>query len=352
MPDLALLYRGLHEQRIQVVRASARSIDFDRRQVLLANRQRLAYDRLVVAPGVDLKWNTPEGYDEQAANYMPHAWKAGPQTVQLRAQLRLLRNGGVVAISVPPAPFRCPPGPYERASLIACYLKRHKPRSKILILDANDKFSKQALFEEAWRALYPGLIERVPISEDGAVRRVGVKSLTLFTELGKHRVAVANVIPAQHAGALARNNGLSDNSGWCPIDPSCFASRLRPYAYVIGDACIADPMPKSATSANSQAKACALAIVADLQALPPPAVVLHNTCYSLVDPDYGISINAIYHSGPNNITPVNGAGGTSPLGADRAFRRREAGYALGWYRSIVRDSFAIQGTDSATQSQR
>ncbi len=336
--DLRYLQRRAH---IRHVREQAKAIDFDKRQVLLARGRRLPFDRLVVAPGIDMRWNSPSGYDAAASRSIPHAWKAGPQTAQLRDQLHAMRNGGVVGISIPASPFRCPPGPYERASLIAHYLKQHKPRSKILLLDANDKFSKQPLFQEAWQALYPGMIEWVPVSKDGAVRRVGVKSLSLFTELEQHRVAVANVIPAQWAGIVARANGLTDDTGWCPVDPQGFTSLQRPHTHILGDATLADPMPKSATSANSQAKACALNIIAALQGQKAPVTTLHNTCYSLVRPDYGISIDASYRIMGQRITAVPAAGGISPLAAEPAFRALEARYALGWYASLLSDSFAV-----------
>jgi sulfide dehydrogenase [flavocytochrome c] flavoprotein subunit len=334
--SLAALSDKLH---VRLVRSVATAIDFDRRRVTLQNKAVLPYDRLVVAPGIDFKWHTPEGYDEQASLIMPHAWKAGPQTERLRQQLIHMPNGGVVGISVPQAPFRCPPGPYERASLIAHFLQRHKPRSKILLLDANDKFSKQALFQQAWNRLYPGMIEWVPFSHDGAVRRIGMKSMELFTELERHRVAVANVIPAQQAGRIALQSGLADSSGWCPVHPASFASKQKAYTHVLGDACLADPMPKSATSANSQAKTCALAILSELAGQTVPPASLHNTCYSLVRDDYGISINAEYHVDSDTISQINGAGGTSPLDADDAFRQKEARFAAGWYESIRRDSF-------------
>jgi sulfide dehydrogenase [flavocytochrome c] flavoprotein subunit len=324
---------------VKVMHDTALRVDAAARSVTLRNGSTLRYDRLVAAPGIDLQWGSPEGYDETASRVMPHAWKAGEQTEILRKQLQLMPKGGTFAIVVPKSPFRCPPGPYERASLVAHYFKRHKPRAKILILDANEKFSKQALFQQAWAALYPEMIEWVPISEDGAVRRVGLKTMTLFTEAEQHRVAVANVIPAQRAGRFAIDNGLADSSGWCPIDPRTFESTLIPAVHVIGDACIAEPMPKSASGANSQAKACALAILAYLDGATPNDPSLHNTCYSLVADDYGISINAIYRVQDKTITAVAGAGGLSPEQASAAVRRKEARYTHGWYHSIVADSF-------------
>ncbi|MGQ0657106.1 MAG: FCSD flavin-binding domain-containing protein [Chromatiales bacterium] len=324
---------------VKLVNDSVTGIDGNACAVTLAGGATLAYDRLVVAPGIQLQWGSPEGYDEAAAAHMPHAWQAGAQTELLRKQLADMADGGVVIIAVPAAPFRCPPGPYERASLVAHYLKQHKPHSKILILDANEKFSKQALFKEAWDALYPGLIEWVPVTEDGAVARVEPKSMTLYTALGEHKAAVANVIPAQGAGKLAADAGLTDQSGWCPVDPKTFESRNMPGVHVIGDACIANPMPKSASAANSQAKNCALAVHALLRGEQPGEPSLHNTCYSLAAPDYGISVNGIYGLSAGKIVELEGAGGLSPVGAEPEFRAREAEYDRDWYASIVADSF-------------
>ena len=324
---------------IKILHDRVTAIDPAAHSIKLQRGLRLPYDRLVVAPGIDLKWGNPAGYDEAASQFMPHAWQAGPQTVLLRQQLEAMSAGGVVAISVPPAPFRCPPGPYERASLIAHYLKAHKPRSKIVILDSNDTFSKQALFIEAWQALYPGLIEWLPISQDGQVTRIAPKSMTLYTELEKHRVAVANIIPAQQAAAIARMNGLTDETGWCSVNPKTFESTRIKDIHVLGDACMAGPMPKSASSANSQAKICALAVVAALAGRSPPEPSLHNTCYSLVGPNYGISISAIYRVNARGIVAVEGAGGTSPVRASAEFRTAEARYAKGWFENILADSF-------------
>ena len=201
-------------------------------------------------PGVDLRFDALQGYDEAAAAKMPHAWKAGEQTLLLRKQLEAMDDGGLVVIAVPANPFRCPPGPYERASLIAHYLKTKKPRSKLLILDAKDTFSKQRLFQNAWKELYPGMIEWVSLSQGGKVNAVDAATNTLVTDFGNHRPQVANVIPPQRAGRIAENAGATDNTGWCPIDPVTFESKSAPNIHVIGDAAIAGAMPKSAFSAK------------------------------------------------------------------------------------------------------
>ena len=221
----------------------------------------LGYDRLVLAPGIDLRFDALPGYDEPASLKMPHAWKAGEQTTLLRKQIEAMEDGGVVVFAVPAAPLRCPPAPYERASLIAHYLKSKKPRSKILILDAKDGFSQQKLFEAAWKELYPGMIERIALSQGGRVTSVDPATNTIVTDFGNYTAQVASVIPPQKAGRIAEIAGVADNTGWCPIDPVSFVSKLVPNVHVIGDACIAGQIPKSASAANAQGKACAAAVI-------------------------------------------------------------------------------------------
>ena len=256
--------------------------------------RRFAYDRLVLSPGVDLRFDALPGYDEAAAAKMPHAWKAGEQTLLLRKQLEAMDDGGLVVIAAPANPFRCPPGPYERACLIAHYLKTKKPRSKLLILDAKDTFSKQRLFQNAWKELYPGMIEWVSLSQGGKVNAVDPATNTLITDFGNHTAQVANVIPPQRAGRIATIAGATDNTGWCAIDPVTFESKSAPNIHVIGDACLAGAMPKSAFSANSQAKACASAVATLIAGRTPAAPKLINTCYSLAAPGYGISVAGVY----------------------------------------------------------
>src|SRR6266550_6679919 len=236
------------------------AVDPQGRIVTLANGAQLSYDRLVLSPGIDIRWDGLPGYTQAAAERMPHAWKAGEQTLLLRRQLEAMEDGGLVVIAVPANPFRCPPGPYERACLIAHYLKTKKPRSKLLILDAKDTFSKQRLFQNAWKELYPGMVEWISLSQGGKVNAVDSSTNTLITDFGNHTAQVANVIPPQRAGRIAGIAGVADNTGWCAIDPVTFESKSVPNIHVIGDACIAGTMPKSAFSANAQAKACAGAV--------------------------------------------------------------------------------------------
>jgi sulfide dehydrogenase [flavocytochrome c] flavoprotein subunit len=324
---------------VGLIRRRAVAVDAERRRVRLDDGTDIGYVRLVLAPGVALRFDALPGYDEAAAEIMPHAWKAGAQTLLLRDQLTAMPDGGVVVLSAPANPFRCPPGPYERASLIAHYLKTSKPRSKLIILDAKDAFSKQRLFEAAWRELYPGLIEWVPLSSGGRVTEVDPATRTLVTEFDSHKADIANVIPPQRAGRIAQSAGVADQTGWCPIDPVTFESRLQPAIHVVGDAAIGGAMPKSAFSANAQAKACAAAVAALVRDRQPAQPKLINTCYSLVAPGYGISIAGVYQPRDGLLAEVEGAGGTSPLEAPPSVRELEAAYAQDWFRTITSEVF-------------
>jgi len=295
-----------------------------------------------VSPWIDFKWNAIEGYDEAASQLMPHAWKAGAQTELLNKQLQAMPNGGTVIMCPPGNPFRCPPGPYERASMIAHYLKTNKPRSKILILDAKDEFAKQGLFMNAWKELYPGMIEFVAGSKGGKVNRVDAKTNTVYTDEGltSHKGNVVNVIPPQQAGLIALSSGLADK-GWCPVNQHTFESKLVPGVHVIGDSAVAGAMPKSGHSANNIAKMTAAAIISQFRGVKAPVPSHVNTCYSLVGPDYGISVAAVYRLGEDGVLAgVKGAGGVSPADASEDFRAQEAGYAEGWYDNITADTFS------------
>jgi len=316
--------------------ATATAVDTQARMVTLSDGVRLGYDRLVTAPGVDIRWDSLPGYTEAAAERMPHAWKAGPQTLLLRNQLEAMADGGTVLISAPANPFRCPPGPYERASLIAYYLKTKKPKSKLIVLDAKDAFSKQGLFQNAWKELYPNL-EWVPLSKGGKVNAVDVGAMMLITDFDRYRGDVVNVIPPQKAGRIAKVAGVTNNTGWCPINPETFESTLQPGIHVIGDATIAGAMPKSAFAANAQAKVCAAAVVKLLAGQKPDEPRLINTCYSLAAPDYGISIANVYR--PKDGVLVDAGGSVSPANAPASFRAQEAMFANGWFKTITGEVF-------------
>ena len=324
-----------------VVHANDRATDVDptARTVTLQSGSSLSYDRLILSPGIDLRYGAIEGYDEATVETMPHAWKAGPQTLRLRDQLQTLPEDGLVVMSVPAAPYRCPPGPYERASLIAHYLKSAKPRAKLLILDAKDSFSKMPLFREAWQRLYPDHLEWRSAGDDGRVNRVDAETRRLFTDFEEIEADVANVIPPQKAGWIADRAGVTNTTGWCPIDAISFESALQSNIHVIGDATIAAPMPKSAFSANLQGKICAVAVARALSDMAPEPTVLANTFYSYLAPDQAVSITGVYSNEDGQISNVPGAGGLSPLDADISDRRAEAKQAEDWFRTITREAF-------------
>jgi sulfide dehydrogenase [flavocytochrome c] flavoprotein chain len=331
-------YDKVAADQITLAMAPATTVNAQGRSVTLSNGSQLAYDRLVLSPGIDIRWDGLPGYTEAAAERMPHAWKAGEQTLLLRRQLESMEDGGTVVISAPANPFRCPPGPYERASLIAYYLKTKKPKSKLIILDAKDAFSKQGLFLGAWKQLYPN-IEWVSLSKGGKVNSVDVGAMTLVTDFGQHKANVANVIPPQKAGRIAELAGVADRTGWCPIDGVTFESKLQPNIHVVGDASIAGAMPKSAFSANAQAKICAAAVANLLAGGKPDEPKMINTCYSLVAPDYGISVAGVYRLADGQIKDVEGSGGVSPADAPSSVRAAEAIFANGWFKTITAEVF-------------
>jgi sulfide dehydrogenase [flavocytochrome c] flavoprotein subunit len=341
--SLARLEHGYDQLRswfgIEVVHDTVTAIDGDKRRLRLSGGGDIAYDRLIVSPGIEFLWSEIEGYDQTAVTAMPHAWRAGEQTALLRRRLEAVEDGGVVVVAAPGNPFRCPPGPYERASLIAWHLSRTRKGCKVLILDAKDSFSKQALFLEGWKALYGDMVEWVSGANNGRVVRVNAAEGWVETDFDRFTPALANIIPPQSAGRIAVLAGLADASGFCPVDPATFESRRVPGIHVIGDACIAGEMPKSASSANNQAKIAAAAIVASLAGQAFTSAKAINVCYSLLAPDYGISVAGAYEVANGRRVGVAGSGGVSPLGADSHIRKAEAEYAAGWYAGICADAW-------------
>jgi sulfide dehydrogenase [flavocytochrome c] flavoprotein subunit len=338
-------YAGLGAHGIKVVHDMVTGIDAKAKMVKTAGGQSLGYDRCVVAPGIDFKWETIEGYDAKVAETIPHAWKAGPQTSTLRKQLEAMKDGGTVVIAPPPNPFRCPPGPYERASLIAMYLQQHKPKSKVVILDPKPKFSKMGLFTGAWKKMYGyetenSLIEWHGASEEAGVVKVDATNRTVTTGFGDEiKADVLNVIPAQKAGKIAFDAGLTNDKGWCPVDLGTFESTIHPGIHVLGDASIATGMPKSGYSANSQAKVCAAAIVALLQGKEPGTPSYVNTCYSIAGKDYGFSVAAVYRLAKDGSKITKVSGGLTPGDASPEVFKREVAYAHSWYNNITNDMF-------------
>ena len=320
------------------VAAPAVAVDAESR-VVITRDGAVPYDRVVLAPGIELVYDTIDG----APGGFLHAWRGDTQAVALRDAIRGMRPGGVFAIAVPDNPYRCPPGPYERASLVAEFLRAHNPRAKVLILDAKDAFTKQPLFEEAWRTRYPGMIEWLPRRESGTV--VAVRDGVFITDFDEHPVDVGNLVPPQRAAGIVRD--FDAGRGWCSVDPMTFESTVAPGVHIVGDAIEATPMPKSAFAANNQAKACAAAIVALLRDRPPAVPFMMNTCYSLAASDYGFSISGVYDVAEGAIRAR--AAGQSPLGAGAALRATEARHAGDWYHAITRDAFGVGDPDRGRQ---
>ncbi len=343
--QLTFSYRALADKYdINVIHDYVTAVDPVKHSIRLSEGSRLRYDRLIVSPGIDFRWDTIAGYDQHTAHSIPHAWKAGEQTAILNRQLQAMADGGTVVICAPPNPFRCPPGPYERASMMAHYLTRHKPKSKILILDPKSQFSKQKLFMSGWEKYYGygtdhSMIEWISIP-DNPVIQLDVNTKTVTTDFADRYTAdVLNIIPAQKAGVIAEKAGLTDDSGWCPVNHQSCESSLQPDIHVIGDASKHSPLPKSAFAASSEAKVCAFAVVNLLndQALMAPAWI--NTCYSLIAPMHGISVAMVYKLSPDGlVSKVKGSGGLSRQ-SDEKSRILESGFARQWYDSITADSF-------------
>jgi len=332
-------YNGIKAAGIDVVHDTASKIDPDKKTVTLAGGDTLPYDYLVVSPGIQMVWSSIEGYSEEAAQMMPHAWQAGPQTLLLRKQLEAMDDGGLVVIGVPAPPFRCPPGPYERASLIANYLKTNKPKSKLIVLDASESFAKQDLFQEAWDTLFPGIVQWIPGSQSGIVMGVDAATMKVSTSFDDYTPAVANIIPAQKAGQIAIDAGLDAGQGFCSIDPATFESTVHKGIYVIGDATIAGAMPKSGFSANNQAKNCGAAILADIagKAISPAKLV--NVCYSFAKSDYAFEIVDVFQVDGDTINLVFENDRETPVKATAEVHKQESIYAHSWYDTITKEMF-------------
>jgi sulfide dehydrogenase [flavocytochrome c] flavoprotein subunit len=335
MKEITHTYQGLAKQGVKVIHAKVEQADTQKRQLTLSDGTRLDYDKLIVSPGIDFKWDVHEGVNPQMAQTLPHAWKAGDQTLLLRDQIRSMKRGGTFVMVAPPNPFRCPPGPYERAAMVAYYLKQNNPTAKILILDQKDSFSKQGLFMEGWQNEYGSMIQWVSSADGGKLDSIDVQSKTLTTGWESVTADVINYIPPQKAGAIAALLGLTNASGFCPIDAVSFESAQVKDLYVIGDAAIAGTMPKSGHSAVQQAKQCAANVILSLRGEAPMSSKSANTCYSLISKDYAISVAAVFEAKDGKIADVAGAGGVSKMNAPAIERQLEAQYTLGWYKSIT-----------------
>jgi sulfite dehydrogenase len=336
MQDITQSRDGLRRHGVQVVRDEAIAIDAAKKTVRLARGGELSYERLIVSPGIDFLYGDLQGYEAaMQQGRVLHAWKAGEQTVALRRQLEQMRDGGVYVLSIPLAPYRCPPGPYERASMVAAYFKQAKPRSKVLVLDANpDVTSKAGLFKRAWSDLYPGILEY-----RGNSRAVGVDaaSMTVKLELDDVKGDVLNVVPPHRAGDLAAKAGLiTTNNRWCDVDWRTMESKAVKGVHVLGDATLSAPaMPKSASMANNHAKIAAAAIVELLNGRAPEPVKIVNTCYSFVSAKEAIRVSSVHEwePGQGTLIAVKGSGGVSAARSEA-----EGTFAWNWARSIWADS--------------
>ncbi len=324
---------------INIVNSYAVEIDRDAKMIKLRDGGSVAYDRVVVAPGIDLIYDSVPGYSEEASIKAPHAWQAGRQTQILKEKLEALSNGDTVVMVAPPNPYRCPPGPYERVSMIAHLFKtKGMTDSTIIILDAKTKFSKQGLFTAGWESHYPGMVEWIGPDIHGGITGVDAEAGTVETDFDTFEGDLLNIIPAQMAGAIASNAGLADDTGYCPIDSNSMRSTIDEHIFVIGDASIADAMPKSGFSANSQAKVAARAILGDLiQARVFPAKYA-NTCWSMIGTDDGVKVGAQYASIDGKIASTSTF--VSQVNEDAATRKATFEESLGWYDGITRDIFS------------
>jgi NADPH-dependent 2,4-dienoyl-CoA reductase/sulfur reductase-like enzyme len=311
-------------------------VDRDAKTVTLAGGSTLSYDVLVLSPGIDFVEGSVPGWDITAQNAMPHAYKGGSQTQLLKAQIEAMPEGGVFAMVAPPNPYRCPPGPYERISMVAHHLKTNNPTAKILVVDPKEKFSKQGLFEEGWQAHYAGMVTRIGPDFGGDNVEVRPDAMEVVIDGEVNKVDVCNVIPAQKAGLICAAAGLTDGN-WAPVAPDTMQSRMDENVYILGDASAQGDMPKSGFSANSQAKVAANAIRGALTGSRVFPARYSNTCWSLIAPEDGVKVGASYEPTPEKIASVSSF--ISQTGEDAALRKTTYEESLGWYAGITADMF-------------
>lgn len=337
MESLGHSYGGLAaEFGINVVHDWAIGVDRDAKTVALAGGHRVPYDRLILSPGIDFVDGAVPGWDLSSQNAMPHAYKAGSQTELLKRQIESMPQGGTYAMVAPPNPYRCPPGPYERVSMVAHMLKEINPTAKILIADPKEKFSKQGLFEEGWQNHYTGMIERIGPDFGGTNVSVDPGAMTLSIDGVVENVDVCNVIPAMKAGRIADMADITDGN-WAPVNAHDLSSKMDENIHVLGDACAQGDMPKSGFSANSQAKVCANAVRGALTGSTVFPARFSNTCWSLIDTNDGVKVGATYEATDEKIAKVDGF--VSQTGEDAALRQATYEESVGWYAGITSDMF-------------
>ena len=322
---------------INVVHDWAVDVDSSGKTVSLAGGGTVNYDKLILSPGIDFVDNSVPGWDLSSQNKMPHSYKAGSQTQLLNAQIENMRQGGTYCMVAPPNPYRCPPGPYERVSMIAHQFKKSNPTAKIVVLDPKNKFSKQGLFMEGWQRHYPGMIEWIDADTHGGLKNVNASKMEFETDLDTFKADAACVVPAQKAGAIAMAAGVN-NGDWCPIVPASMQSQADENIYVLGDASIAKSMPKSGFSANSQAKVAANHIRGALTGSKVFPARYSNTCWSLVATNDGVKVGASYAAGSEAIDVTSKF--VSKTGEDSALRKATYEESIGWYEGITTDMFS------------
>jgi sulfide dehydrogenase [flavocytochrome c] flavoprotein subunit len=323
---------------VTVINDMATAVDRAAKTVTLAGGQVVPYDRLILSPGIDFKEGSVAGWSvDQHAEIMPHAYKAGPQTQLLKSMVESMEQGGTFAMVAPPNPYRCPPGPYERISMIAHVLKQKNPTAKILVLDPKDKFSKQGLFEEGWAKHYDGMVEWVGPEFGGGNVEVRPETMEVVVDGEVTKVAACNVIPGQMAGKIAAIAGVTDDSGWAPVHTDSMKSKADENVYVLGDSSAQGDMPKSGFSANSQAKVAVNAIRGELTGSKVFPAKYSNTCWSLIAPEDGVKVGASYEPTPEKIASVENF--VSQPGEDAALRKATYEESLGWYAGITADMF-------------
>jgi sulfide dehydrogenase [flavocytochrome c] flavoprotein chain len=365
MSELEVRYDALRDRYgVEVVIDTVTGLDASARELRTASGRRIGYDRLIVSPGIELMYDAIEGYGEAVAEtQVPSGWIPGAQTALLARQLQAMRPGGTFVLAAPPNPYRCPPGPYERAALMVEWFQQHNPTAKVIIVDPKDAFVTDETMMLGWNRLYrfnlpedyakkigaqvevrqhasPGMLSWVRGSQGGRVLKLDAKAMRIETEAEVIQADVINIVPPMRAGRLAATLGLTDASGWCPVERRDFASMRLPHVHVIGDASIADAMPKSGFSANNQAKVVARAIVEELAGRPAPEPVWENTCYALAGKHYGLYVADVFRLVDGKIARINGSERFLPLGASPEQIRLGARYQQAWLRSFTQDVFA------------
>jgi NADPH-dependent 2,4-dienoyl-CoA reductase/sulfur reductase-like enzyme len=330
-------YANIAKGGVNVIHEFAVGVDRDAKTVTLGSGAVLPYDRLVVSPGIDFREDSVPGWSLAAQNVMPHAYKGGTQVALLKSQIEAMPQGGTFAMVAPPNPFRCPPGPYERISMVAWLLKQSNPTAKILLVDPKESFSKQALFEEAWNNHYPGVVTRIGPDFGGDIVEVRPETMEVVIDGEVNKVDACNVIPGQRAGNIAAMAGLTNEAGWAPVKPADMRSTMDENVWVLGDATQQGDMPKSGFSANSQAKVAVMAIRGELTGSQVFPARYANTCWSLLAENDGVKVGASYEPTEEKIASVESF--VSQTGEDAALRRQTFEESLGWYAGITSDMF-------------